>query len=112
MKVTTLKKRNDFLAIAAKGNSVSAQSIVLQVKSRADMEEGVRVGLTVTKKVGKAVERNRIKRKLRCITREIMPAMAQPGYDYVVIARRSALRQPYDTLKRDIIHALTSVGPK
>lgn len=91
-----LTKRADFLD-AAKGARVSSAPFSLQARNRRDGGE-VRVGLTVTKKTGNAVVRNRIRRRLRAATRAILPQAGQTGYDYVLVARRAALTAEYRNL--------------
>ena len=72
------------------------------------MMPGSRFGFTVSKKVGKAVVRNRVRRRLKAAARELLP-MARAGYDYVVIARPSAIERPYADLKADLALAMTRV---
>lgn len=67
---------------------------------------GARVGLTVTKKLGKAVVRNRIRRRLRAAVREIFPRYAAPGSDYVLIARQAAYDRNFAALLDDMKRAL------
>ena len=69
----------------------------------------MRVGFTVSKKVGNAVERNRVRRRLREIVRLAPPARMRPGYDYVLIGRRAALDLPFDRLVEDFDRALGRV---
>jgi ribonuclease P protein component len=66
----------------------------------------VRVGFTVSKKVGNAVERNRVRRRLREMVRLSQAATMQPGHDYVLIGRRAALRMPFERLVEDFSRAL------
>ncbi len=65
-----------------------------------------RVGFTVTKKVGTAVVRNRIKRRLRALAADILAEQGRRGHDYVLIGRRPAEQCPYDRLRRDLVSAL------
>ena len=94
-----LKLRPDFVR-ASGGGRVHGRCLSLQVYRRANdavPAEGCRVGLTVTKKVGNAVERNRVKRRLREAVRA--PALAtEPDHDYVIVARREALSAPFASL--------------
>ena len=70
----------------------------------------MRVGFTVSKKVGNSVERNRAKRRLRALAAEILPTYAQAGFDLVIIGRRATLTRAYDKLAGDLIKALDKTG--
>ena len=102
-----LRQRADFLA-AATGSKVPATGFVLQARKRGD-EGPVRVGFTVSKKVGKAVERNRVRRRLREIVRLAKPAWMRAGHDYVLIGRRAALELPFARMTQDFEGALRRV---
>ena len=99
-----LRQRADFLA-AATGIKVPAAAFVLQARQRAD-EGPVRLGFTVSKKVGNAVERNRVRRRLREIVRLSGTTDMQPGYDYVLVGRQAALKVPYAQIAQDFDGAL------
>ncbi len=100
---TRLKTRPDFLRVAS-GRKVYGRCVGMQVYRRGDDGLGVsecRVGLTVTKKVGGAVERNRIKRRLREALRA--PGLAtDASHDYVLVARRDALTVTFAGLVADL----------
>jgi ribonuclease P protein component len=98
-----LKRRADFLA-AATGSKVPAGPFLLQARARDDRGP-VRVGFTVTKKTGNAVERNRIRRRLRELVRLASGPM-QAGHDYVLIGRRDALNAPFEKMTDDFTRAL------
>jgi ribonuclease P protein component len=100
--VNRLVKRADFLA-AAKAARANAAPFSLQARDRRDEAE-LRIGITVTKKVGNAVERNRIRRRLREAARAVLPQAGSRGYDYVLVARRAALTADY----RDLLNGLQS----
>ena len=103
-----LKQRADFLAAAA-GAKAPGASFVLQARARDDSAPS-RVGFTVSKKVGNAVERNRVRRRLREVVR-LSGAMArQTGHDYVLIGRRAALGAPFDRLIAEFAGALKRVA--
>ena len=71
--------------------------------------EVMRVGFTVSRKVGNAVERNRVRRRLRAAAGAVLPARAKPGHDYVVIGRRAALARAYGDLLGDLRTALAKI---
>lgn len=99
-----LRRRADFLA-AAQGMRAPAAAFVLQVRRRPD-EGPARVGFTVSRKVGNAVERNRARRRLREMVRAAGAAVVAAGHDYVVVGRRAALTHPFDRLIADFGSAL------
>jgi ribonuclease P protein component len=102
-----LRQRADFLAAAA-GARAPAGGFVLQALDR--REDGpVRVGFTVSKKVGNAVERNRVRRRLREVVRLAHAGDMRPGHDYVLIGRREALALPFERLVTDFGRALVRV---
>jgi ribonuclease P protein component len=78
---------------------------VLQARRRAETG-AVRVGFTVSRQVGNAVERNRVRRRLREIVRLMPDGVMRPGHDYVLIARRAALALPFGTMARELDAAL------
>jgi ribonuclease P protein component len=104
-----LKQRADFLATAT-GRRVPAGPFVLQARQRDDRGPP-RVGFTVTKKTGNAVERNRIRRRLRELVRLSNDTM-QAGHDYVLIGRRGALNAPFEKMADDFIRALQRLQRK
>jgi ribonuclease P protein component len=102
--VERLRKRTDFIAAAA-GSRVSAAGFVLQQRRRTD-QGPPRVGLTVSKKVGNAVERNRVRRRLRELVRLTAAHRLSPGHDYVLVGRRTALDLPFARLVDDFAGAI------
>jgi ribonuclease P protein component len=68
-----------------------------------------RFGITVTKKIGGAVTRNRIRRRLKEALRGLAPLPARLGYDYVFVARREALGIPFPVLKESLAKALVRI---
>ena len=99
-----LKQRADFLA-AATGARVATPAFVLQARARGDAKPG-RVGFTVSRKVGTAVERNRVRRRLREIVRRSAADALRPGHDYVLVGRRTALARPFGDLIEDFTSEL------
>ena len=98
-----LRQRADFLAAAA-AVKVSTKGFILQMRDRGD-DGPARVGFTVSKKVGTAVERNRVRRRLREIVRGASDATPQ-GRDYVLVGRRAGLSAPFAVLVDDFKFAL------
>jgi len=107
--VKRLKRRQDFLS-ARKGARSHEQAFVLNIRPRGDHDTAARFGFTVTKKVGNAVTRNRIKRRLREAVRISHAQALLPGHvagcDVVVIARINALDNPFDTLISSLVRGL------
>ena len=109
LKFERLRKRPDFL-LAAKAPALSRGAVFIQMRPRGDDDPTVRVGFTATKKIGGAVQRNRAKRRLRALAREVLATRAQPGWDYVLVARPEAtVTRAYADLRADLEQALRSV---
>jgi ribonuclease P protein component len=66
----------------------------------------VRVGFTVSRKVGNAVVRNRVRRRLREIARQVMPGQARPDLDYVLVGRQGALERDFAVMRQELVEAL------
>ena len=82
---------------------------VLLVRQRDDADPGMRIGITVSKKVGNAVVRNRMKRRFRMLVREVLPAEGLPGADHVLIGRNSGIERDYAALRAELAKALAKV---
>ena len=83
---------------------------MLLVRDRADGDTAKRVGFTVTKKIGGAVVRNRMKRRFRALAREIIPANGFAGSDHVMIGRAKGIEREFAALRADLIGALHRVS--
>lgn len=83
---------------------------VLLVRPRADGDPTMGVGFTVTKKIGGAVVRNRMKRRFRALAREILPEAGVSGADHVLIGRSSGIERDYTLLGSELRKALAKVG--
>ena len=105
----TLTKRADFLAAASSGRKWVAPAFILQIRAwdaAATYETPFRYGLTATKKIGNAVLRNRVRRRLRALAREVLWAVAAERHDYVLIARAETATRPSGELQADLRKAL------
>jgi ribonuclease P protein component len=102
-----LKRRVDFRA-AAGAKRAPAAAFVLQARCRTD-NDAVRVGFTVSRQVGNAVERNRVRRRLREMVRLADAGVLQVGHDYVLVARRAALNRPFGEMMQDLTTALQRI---
>lgn len=120
-----LKRRSEFLRVAAKGRKVAARGVVVQSLARAQVAEtadgcgpgdqdpqAIRVGFTASRKVGSAVERNRARRRLRAAAAAVLPREGRGSHDYVLIARRATLTRPYADLLNDLSEALRRLGQR
>ncbi len=101
-----LKNRSDFLR-AARAQKQGTAGMMVQMRRRGDDNPAVRVGFTCSKKVGNAVARNRAKRRLREVAREVLAEHAIPGCDYVLIGRADATaNRAFADLLGDMRYAL------
>jgi ribonuclease P protein component len=103
-----LRQRADFIAVA-NGARMSGPAFVLQGRTRDDAGP-VRVGFTVTKKVGTATERNRIRRRLRELVKRVDDVSLRPHNDYVLVGRRAALDRGFDLMIDDLRSALDRIA--
>jgi len=104
-----LKRRAEFLRIAAQGRKFSTPGLVLQALP-AGASGDMRLGITCSRKVGNAVARNRARRRLRAAAAEVIPEAAATGYDYVLIGKTDTLERPDALLLQDLRTALKRVG--
>ena len=85
---------------------------VLLVRPRGDSDPLMRLGITVSRKVGGAVVRNRMKRRLRELARELLPQAGIAGADHVLIGRTGGIERPFAELRADLQRALRKLTPK
>lgn len=108
-----LKRRAEFVHLTRHGRRQAMPGLVLQ-SAPTPMDTGsgdaMRVGYTVSKRVGNAVERNRLKRRLRAAVNLVFPACAAGGHDYVIVGRRAGLNRPFADLASDLSKALHKLG--
>ncbi len=113
-----LKTRRQFLHVAGAGRKWVAPGLILQVcphegdDASSDEAADVRVGFTVSRKVGGAVVRNRARRRLRQAAERVMPNQAAGARDYVLIGRRSTIERPFEDLVADLETALARLGAR
>ena len=104
-RLVNIRKRADFLA-ANGGLRATTPGFVLLVRNREDADTTMRVGFTVTKKIGGAVVRNRMKRRFRALAREIVPARGFAGADHVMIGRAKGIERDFALMKTELAGAL------
>jgi ribonuclease P protein component len=106
-----IKKRKDFLR-AAKAETVIFHNVLLQAAHTLSVsaEEPARIGFTATKRLGKAHIRNRTKRRLRAVMREIYDKYALPATDYVLVGRYDTYCCPFENLRGDVIRAFKKIN--
>ncbi len=107
--IVTLKARSQFLAIRG-GTRASTPAFLMEGRPQTGDSAAVgtaRFGFTVTKKLGNAVRRNRIRRRLKAAITERANSLAHDGFDYVIVARPAAFDRPYGDLLADVTRALT-----
>lgn len=106
-----LTRRSEFLRTAAARQKWVTPGLILQARPRCgDPDPTVRMGLTVSRKVGNAVTRNRARRRLRALGREILPECGRPGMDYVLIGRAATPKRPASELRHDLETAVEKLN--
>ncbi len=101
------------MTIASKGQQCFAKSVILQTHPCLDPDkpdDHIRLGITVSKKIGKAVIRNRARRQLKAIGRHLLTNKAKPNIDYVIVARKAILTRKYIDIIKDISYCLHQTG--
>ena len=103
-----LTRRADFLA-ANRGLRIARPGLVLLVRPNAGLDgigAGLRFGITVTKRIGNAVVRNRMKRRFRALVRELLPMHGLPDSDHVLIGREGGVERDFGLLRSELLAAL------
>ena len=110
-----LKRRHEFLRVARGGKKCAMPGLVLQAhehqihpKERAT--DTIKVGFTVTKRVGNSVVRNRVRRRLRAAANVVLQEHAAKGNDYVIIGRTGTTQRNFDGLVKDLESGLQKLG--
>ncbi len=104
-----LKRRAEFLAVAAKGRKVQRPGLVLQALATGGE---IRLGFTATRKIGNAVVRNRARRRLKEAARLFFAEHRIEGVDFVLVARRQTVRRRFALLSADLADAVAKIGPR
>ena len=104
-----IKKRRDFLRAASRGKRAARPGLVIQ--ALATEPGSLRLGFTVTKKVGNAVVRNRVRRRLREAMRLVAALHAKPGHDYVIVGREDVLAAPFGQLADELSRRIRGRRP-
>ncbi|WND04106.1 ribonuclease P protein component [Temperatibacter marinus] len=128
MTLHRIKERPDYLAVAATRRRWVTPSFILQYMPPATALEtpskevseaenfrskgqvAPMVGFTVTKKVGNAVVRNRIRRRMKEVARVIVPSHGEQGARYVMIGRHGGLENSFEKMQKDLIWALEKLA--
>lgn len=110
MPIATLKKRSEFLRLRG-GARFACAAFVLETKPRADDSpiKGARFGFTITKQIGSAVVRNKVRRRLKAALADLAPRLAHERHDYVVVARQAVIDRDFAVLAKELEKALSRV---
>lgn len=100
-----IRKRPDFLA-ANRGKRYATPGFVLLVFDRRDDNPAKRLGITITKKVGNAVVRNRMRRRFRELAAELIPQLGKAGADHILIGRADGIERDFPLLREEMAKAL------
>ena len=101
--IRTLTKRSDFLAANSGTRNARAGFVLL---TRPNEGQGIRFGITVTKKIGNAVVRNRMKRRFRELLRAALPVAGLPDHDHVLIGRAGGIEHDFHLMAEELAKAL------
>ena len=106
IKIKTIKKRTEFIKIKSSGKILTSNSMIIQKLFDKDLNNSIKIGYTATKSLGNAVKRNRAKRLMRVLVREVMEEYGKVNFSYVLIAKNSIFNKSIDKLKEELIKLL------
>jgi ribonuclease P protein component len=101
--ISVITKRADFLSANSGTRNARAGFVLL---TRPNDGRGIRFGITVTKKIGNAVVRNRMKRRFRELLRAALPTQGLPDHDHVLIGRAGGVERDFALLAEELTKAL------
>lgn len=104
-----LRRRAEFLA-ANSGVRVPSAGFLLLARPRGDGDAAMGIGYTVSRKIGGAVQRNRMKRRFRALVRELLPEHGLAGADHVLIGRQKGIERPFAELGAELRRALAKAA--
>ncbi len=113
--IQVIRKRPDFLAANRGKRFVTPNFVLLAHKRHAEhpiAPDTIRYGITVTKKIGNAVARNRMKRRFRSLLAELLPQYGMTGVDHIMIGRKEEKEQDFARMKTDLEKALKQLAKK
>ncbi len=114
MSITSLKNSRDFAVVCSSPTRSTSKSLSLRVTLKNEYclanSKSLRIGLIVSKKIGNAVVRNRIKRRLRALCSDVMTQNANADYDYVIFASRHCLNRTFLEMSKDLKFTLHSTN--
>ncbi len=116
MIIETIKKRTDFLSITKKNSSYYSPSTLILAQKTPEKylenqnQQFVRVGYTVTKKIGNAVVRNKYKRRYREIFKKLAPDFMKNNFDYIILARKEILGLDFQKIESDVKFCLKGIS--
>ena len=98
-KIEKITKRSDYIRAS---NSIfkKSSSLIIQLYNREDTF-GPRYGITASKKIGNAIKRNKAKRRIRHLIKNLLPKYGKNGYDYVFVAKEKVIDSPWDSLLQE-----------
>lgn len=107
--IVTLKKSSHFKEVLSNGKKVATKGMVVVAINQKcldlELDKQIYLGYIASKKLGNAVVRNRIKRRLRAVVKEVLSPIGNQSLCYVIIGRKAAFDRPYDNLKKDLKYA-------
>ena len=113
--IEVIRKRADFLAANRGKRFVTSSFVLLAHRRRSDHSIGtakIRYGITVTKKIGNAVARNRMKRRFRALLAQSLPRNGIAGVDHIMIGRKAVKEADFATMKADLEKGLRYLAKK